>query len=128
MSISRAKQIDRTERNAAENILKKIALEKQKPHQERSQKLGSVKTPQKPNQGGFRERKNALRLKKSTLPSKDTQPTSMSHAIAWFKNFEVPKGIGRELDGTISLWFHGKITLLDDSKSLGKQMFDDRNR
>lgn len=37
----------------------------------------------------------------------DTRPKSMEHAIKWYQNVERPKGVGMDLDGTVSLWFHG---------------------
>ena len=39
----------------------------------------------------------------------DTEPKSMEHAISWFKQYEVPRGVGMERDGSMSLWFHGKL-------------------
>lgn len=39
----------------------------------------------------------------------DTRPKSMYHAIRWFKEYEIPKGVGKDKDGCISLWFHGTI-------------------
>ncbi len=39
----------------------------------------------------------------------ETRPKSMEHAIRWFKEHEKPKGVGMDLDGTISFWFHGTI-------------------
>ncbi len=37
----------------------------------------------------------------------ETRPKTMQHAIKWFIEHERPKGIGMDIDGTISLWFHG---------------------
>ena len=108
MSISRAKQIDRTERNAAENILKKLSVDKLEFGQDRTRKFSSARMAQKPDRGSFRGRSNAIRIKKPSLPTPGTQPMNVSNIVTWFKDFEVPKGVGRELDGTISLWFHGK--------------------
>lgn len=48
--------------------------------------------------------------KRSSRVQPDTQPKSIEHAISWFKDYEAPKAVGKELDGSISLWFHGKKT------------------
>lgn len=39
----------------------------------------------------------------------DTEPKSMEHAIDWFKEYEVPKGVGLERNGSVCLWFHGEL-------------------
>lgn len=96
-----------------ENIFKKISVESQERIQERTRKYSTVRPVQKPDQAAFRVRRNAISLKKSSLPGPGTHPKTLSHVITWFKDFEVPKGVGRELDGTISLWFHGMIKSFD---------------
>ena len=47
-------------------------------------------------------------IKKSTTPRSGTAPMNMENAIEWFKENELPKGLGLEKDGSICLWFHGK--------------------
>ena len=37
----------------------------------------------------------------------DSTPKSAAHVVSWFKNAEAPKGVGKESDGSISIWFHG---------------------
>lgn len=37
------------------------------------------------------------------------RPGNMEEAEKWFREVEVPKGMGMEGDGTTSLWFHGAI-------------------
>lgn len=110
MSVNKARQIDRTERDAAEKLFKKMSIEHREEIKERTRVFGATRTLQVPDTLHFKERKNAIRLKKSSRPSPGTHPKSMSHTVSWFKEFEAPKGVGRELDGTISLWFHGEKT------------------
>ena len=46
--------------------------------------------------------------KQSSFVRPGTVPKSTSHVISWFNKSEAPKGIGRERDGSFSIWFHGK--------------------
>lgn len=46
-------------------------------------------------------------LRYASFVSKGTKPKTIQHAIEWFQETEAPKGVGREPDGSISLWFHG---------------------
>lgn len=45
--------------------------------------------------------------KYASFVAKDTKPKTIDHAVKWFQENEVPKGVGKEGDGSISLWFHG---------------------
>lgn len=40
--------------------------------------------------------------------SPGTQPRTTAHAVRWFREHEAPKGMGKEKDGSISVWFHGE--------------------
>ena len=53
-------------------------------------------------------RRPVAQIKKSTTPQPGTAPMNMENAVEWFKESEVPKGLGLEKDGSICLWFHGK--------------------
>ena len=54
-------------------------------------------------------RRPVAQIKKSTTPQLGTAPmNNMENAVEWFKESEVPKGLGLERDGSICLWFHGK--------------------
>ena len=53
-------------------------------------------------------RRPVPQIKKSTTPQPGTAPMNMENAVEWFKESEVPKGLGLEKDGSICLWFHGK--------------------
>lgn len=46
-------------------------------------------------------------LKMSSFVEIDSTPRSADHVVAWFKEVEAPKGVGKETDGSISIWFHG---------------------
>lgn len=46
-------------------------------------------------------------LKMSSFVQIDSTPKSADHVVAWFKEIEGPKGVGKEADGSISIWFHG---------------------
>ena len=56
--------------------------------------------------------------RQTSFAARDTKPKSMYHAIKWFKETQVPIGVGKEQDGSVCLWFHGYnniiiITLID---------------
>ena len=55
----------------------------------------------------------------------DTRPKSMSHAIRWFKEYEIPKGVGKDKDGCISLWFHGEERFDDDKNNYLKHILQE---
>ncbi len=48
-------------------------------------------------------------LKMTSFVEADSTPKSATHVVRWFKNVESPKGVGKEIDGSISVWFHGKV-------------------
>lgn len=48
-------------------------------------------------------------LRRSSFAQEDSAPKSAVHALKWFNTVEAPKGVGKERDGTISVWFHGKV-------------------
>ena len=48
--------------------------------------------------------------KQSSFVRPGTVPKSTSHVISWFNKNEAPKGVGRERDGSFSIWFHGKCS------------------
>lgn len=48
-------------------------------------------------------------LRMASFVSSDTTPKSAAHVVDWFRDIEAPKGVGRERDGSISIWFHGKV-------------------
>lgn len=47
-------------------------------------------------------------LKMTSFVQEDSTPKSSAHVVNWFKKIEAPKGVGKESDGSISIWFHGK--------------------
>jgi len=47
-------------------------------------------------------------LKMSSFIQRDSVPKSALHVVRWFSTEEARKGVGKESDGTISVWFHGK--------------------
>ena len=49
-----------------------------------------------------------VKTKRSSRVMPNTEPRSMDHAVTWFKEYEAPRGVGRERDGSVSLWFHGE--------------------
>ena len=53
-------------------------------------------------------RRPVAQTKKSTTTQPGTTPMSMENTVEWFKENEVPKGLGLAKDGSICLWFHGK--------------------
>ncbi len=44
----------------------------------------------------------------TSFVEKDSTPKTPAHVVNWFKTTEAPKGVGKERDGSISVWFHGK--------------------
>lgn len=51
-------------------------------------------------------------LKMTSFVQIDSTPKSAAHVVKWFKNIEAPKGVGKESDGSISVWFHGEVAHL----------------
>ena len=52
----------------------------------------------------------------ASFVSSDTTPKSAAHVVDWFRDIEAPKGVGRERDGSISIWFHGMLQFLTSSR------------
>ena len=48
-------------------------------------------------------------LKMSSFVEKDSVPKLAVNVVRWFNTVEAPKGVGKECDGTISVWFHGTL-------------------
>ncbi len=53
----------------------------------------------------------------------DSAPKSAEHALKWFNTVEAPKGVGKERDGTISVWFHGMLLSYYSSLLLNLKVF-----
>lgn len=113
MSITRAKERMKIKK-VEDEILASIPEEKKK---ELTRKLSQrtlnkerVEQEEKPKAAKgttSSSSKGRVLFRGASFVEKDTKPKSMDHAIRWFQEQEVPKGVGRELDGSISLWFHG---------------------
>ena len=52
--------------------------------------------------------KHLPRVKLFTNNPSGTRPSCRDAVVKWFRNTEKPKGVGLELDGTVSEWMHGK--------------------
>ena len=52
--------------------------------------------------------KHLPRVKLFTNNPTSTRPSCRDAVVKWFRNTEKPKGVGLELDGTVSEWMHGK--------------------
>ena len=52
--------------------------------------------------------KHLPRVKLFTNNPTGTRPSCRDAVVKWFKNTEKPKGVGLELDGTVSEWMHGE--------------------
>ena len=104
-----------------DKVLEKLPEEKKKAFQKRLseqfiRRSDSISSSS-PSASGRRGKKlgeTNIRMYRQTSFAEDpeTRPKTMDHAIRWFKENEKPKGIGMDLDGTISLWFHGKCRQL----------------
>lgn len=93
---------------ADEEILASIPDEKKKQLTRKlsQKKLGTKIVEQKEEEPPAKGKKKIM-LRWSSFVARDTKPKSIDHAIQWFREQEAPKGVGRESDGSISLWFHG---------------------
>ena len=40
-----------------------------------------------------------------------TAPKTFKNVVRWFQENEAPRGVGKEEDGSISVWFHGKTRI-----------------
>lgn len=49
-------------------------------------------------------------LKMTSFVQIDSTPRSAAFVVRWFNSIESPKGMGKESDGTISVWFHGRLS------------------
>ncbi|XP_011403562.1 PREDICTED: SH2 domain-containing protein 4B-like [Amphimedon queenslandica] len=109
ISVSKAKEKVKGE-VADEEILASIPDEKKKQLTRKlsEKKLGTKAVEQKVEEP-VAKGKEKIMLRWSSFVAKDTKPKSIDHAIKWFREQEAPKGVGRESDGSISLWFHGPI-------------------
>ena len=47
-------------------------------------------------------------MRKSSVLLPGTTPKTFVNVVRWFKESEAPRGVGKEKDGSISVWFHGK--------------------
>ena len=113
MSITRAKERMKIKK-VEDEILASIPEEKKKELtrklSQRSLNKERVEQEEKPKAAKgttSSSSKGRVLFRGASFVEKDTKPKSMDHAIRWFQEQEVPKGVGRELDGSISLWFHG---------------------
>lgn len=52
--------------------------------------------------------KHLPRVKLFTNNPGATRPSCRDAVVKWFRNVEKPKGVGFELDGTVSEWMHGE--------------------
>ena len=46
----------------------------------------------------------------SPLSIRGTRPADKHLTKQWFKEIERPKGVGQEINGSVSDWFHGELT------------------
>lgn len=47
-------------------------------------------------------------IRKTSVIQPGTKPKSFSKVVNWFRENEAPRGVGKERDGSISIWFHGE--------------------
>ena len=47
-------------------------------------------------------------MRKSSVLQPGTAPKTFTNVVRWFQENEAPRGVGKEKDGSISVWFHGK--------------------
>ena len=47
-------------------------------------------------------------LRKVSTIQPGTAPKTFMNVVRWFQENEAPKGVGKEKDGSISVWFHGE--------------------
>ena len=107
ISVSKAK-VKVKDKKADEEILASIPDEKKKQLTRKlSEKKLSTKAVKQKEEEPAPRGKGKIMLRWSSFVAKDTKPKSIDHAIKWFREQEAPKGVGRESDGSISLWFHG---------------------
>lgn len=91
--------------NIHERILDDLP-EKRK--EEIMQKMSVTKKPARPAPPPPPPSRKKL-LKMTSFVQIDSTPRSAAFVVRWFNSIESPKGMGKESDGTISVWFHGKI-------------------
>ena len=51
-------------------------------------------------------------MRKTSTVQAGTKPKTLSNVVRWFLENEAPKGVGKESDGSISIWFHGERKLM----------------
>jgi hypothetical protein len=66
-------------------------------------------------------------VRRSSIFEPGTRPKTLDHVVTWFRVREAPRGHCRERDGTISLWFHGRLgrakaEYLLDTKPVGSYL------
>lgn len=100
-SFIRAKEITKKTPDISEKILDQLPSEKKVEISRRLSQRGKSK-PARPAPKPPQKKRASI-----VLPG--TQPKSLSHARRWFRETEAPKGVGREKDGSVSVWFHGSL-------------------
>ena len=112
------RQVESTDSSAVDRVFEKLPEHEKQALQRRlsdrrsgsftSSSSGRTTTQSKPL---AEARMKLFHLAQSSFTDADadaeTRPKTMEHAIRWFKENEQPKGVGMDIDGTVSLWFHG---------------------
>ena len=47
-------------------------------------------------------------IRKTSTVQAGTKPKTLSNVVRWFLENEAPRGVGKESNGSVSIWFHGE--------------------
>lgn len=59
----------------------------------------------------------------TSFVQRDSTPKTAQHVVRWFNDVEAPKGVGKERDGSISVWFHGEDLMMHGTIHFVKEAF-----
>jgi SH2 domain-containing protein 4A len=104
-SFNKARQISKKHPNIDETQLLEGIPEQRKKELQQKIMTPARYAPQQP----AREDRGRSRMRKSSIVRPGTKPKTQDHVVMWFRENEAPRGRCRERDGTICLWFHGRL-------------------